>query len=235
MSLPKKEMVQAMFNQIAGAYDRLNRILSWGQDQRWRRRLIRHVPLQSHLSLLDIATGTGDQIFALLKTPTPFYQAIGIDMAAAMLAIARKKNQNTRRISFLEADATALPFPKAHFDVVTCSFGIRNIENPSLALDETLRVLKPGGRVLILEFAPPPAYLRWLILPYLRLILPKVGAWLSPSKTAYRYLNQSIESFLPVTSFKELMRLKGFQKVYHRSYFPSFVTLYVGDKSASLL
>lgn len=221
--------IPEMFDQISSRYDRTNRLLSLGLDLRWRRALADHLPRCNSLILLDLATGTGDQIAALLQKNTPIQSAIGIDLSEKMLNIARSKFANNA-IQFQKADAQALPFDDRTFDLCTFSFGIRNVQNPLLALSEMHRVTKTGGRCLILEFSLPRNRLRWLYLIYLRHVIPYIGGWFAKDLSPYRHLNESIETFAVGEEFLGWMRQTGWKKVQAINLFLGLVTLYLGDK-----
>lgn len=231
--MPPKEEVREMFNKISLTYDRVNRIVSLGQDLRWRRRLAQHLPLKPHLELLDLATGTGDQLLSLFQEGASIQRGVGVDIATEMLILARGKFEATpyaQKVEFLQADAEALPFKSERFDAATFSFGIRNVANPRQALGEMFRILKRDGRALILEFSLPPRWIRPPFLFYLRYVLPHLGGFLSRKPEAYRYLNQTIEKFHTKESFLKLMEEVGFRKVEGRSMNFGSVTLYVGEK-----
>ena len=222
-----------MFDRISPTYDRLNRILSLGQDTRWRRRVAKYLPARAHLEILDLATGTGDQLMAIAKRSPSVHRMVGIDLSEEMMAIARKKFKGTsyeNRVEFLHANAEKLPFKTAQFDAATFSFGIRNVPNPTHALSEMFRILKPQGRALILEFSMPQGALRPIVLTYLRSILPKIGAFFSKDAHAYRYLNRTIESFASGKSFCQWMKDAGFKDVKQISMNFGAVSLYIGDK-----
>lgn len=225
--------VREMFNALSPTYDRVNRVLSLGLDLRWRKKLARHLPARPHLEILDLATGTGDQIFSLFDASASIRSATGIDLAVQMLDLAKKKGEKKSyrdRLSFLEADAQKLPFRDGHFDAATFAFGIRNVNSPLEALREIHRTLKPLGRCLVLEFSLPPIPIRWGYLFYLRHILPKVGGALSKDFDAYRYLNQTIEKFPHGKAFCALMQEAGFTQVKAHKMALGAVTLYVGEK-----
>ncbi len=220
--------VSEMFNAIAPSYDGINRILSLGMDLHWRKTLVRHLPLRENLTVLDLATGTGDQILAILKKH-PFPQrVVGIDLAQEMLEQAKQKLPPN--VELLCADALNLPFTDESFDASTFSFGIRNVENPLTSLQEIYRVLKPKGRCLILEFSLPKPPIRTLYLLYLRHFLPRLGALLSNHPSAYRYLNQTIESFPYGADFCSLMKKARFTQIRAIPLAFGAVTLYFGDK-----
>ncbi len=220
--------IPEMFNAIASSYDGINRVLSLGMDLSWRKALADRIPSKANLSILDLATGTGDQILSILKKHPSPQKIVGVDLAQEMLAQARQKLPAS--VELLCADALNLPFPDASFDAASFSFGIRNVENPLHSLREIYRVLKPRGRCLILEFSLPPKPVRPFYLFYLRHLLPRIGALLSGNPNAYRYLNQTIESFPYGDAFCALLRQERFAQVQAIPLALGAVTLYLGDK-----
>jgi demethylmenaquinone methyltransferase/2-methoxy-6-polyprenyl-1,4-benzoquinol methylase len=219
--------ISQMFNQISKTYDFINRVLSFGQDQRWRRKVARQLPLKPHLEVLDLATGTGSQIQALYEEGLSIHRAVGIDIAEEMLVIGRSKKLAAELIY---GDALQIPFEGNTFDATTFSFGIRNVSDPARALREIHRVLKPMGRSLILEFSEPHRWVRPFALFYLRKILPRLGGLLSKHPAAYRYLNESIEAFPSGEAFLSLMREAGFKQVRYIPMNFGSVSLYIGEK-----
>lgn len=219
-----------MFDRIALSYDRINRILSLGQDLRWRKTLAYFLPAKPHLELLDLATGTGDQVLAALKMHPSIARVVGVDLSSQMLEQARRKLSSNSKVHFLTADATHLPFSNESFDAVSCSFGIRNMPDSMKALKEMHRVLRPGGTALILEFAVPRFPIRPFVLFYLRHILPKVGGYLSADHSAYTYLNQTIESYPSGTAFLNWMKEAGFKTASWKKLSFGAVGLYIGIK-----
>lgn len=223
----EKRNVWQLFNKIAPYYDLINRILSFGIDRLWRRRMARFV--RNGDTVLDIATGTGDVVSSILKE-RKVELVVGIDRAENMLSKARKKIKD-RRITFLMADGMRLPFKDRSFDAVTISFGIRNMSNPMLCLSECYRVLKEKGRIIILEFSlPEDRVVRFIYLFYLRRILPFMGRMISGDRHAYRYLNRTIELFPYGDKFLDMLKGIGFKKT---SYFPQtfgVCMIYVGEK-----
>lgn len=190
----------AMFDRIAGRYDRLNRIMSFGMDNGWRRKLVACLPSQGG-HILDLATGTGDVALAIAKA-YPTADIVGLDPSAKMLAIASDKCPG---INFVEGDAQALPFADASFDACTMAFGIRNVPDRGKALREMARVLRPGGTVAILELGEPDGALlgplaRW----HVHSVIPRLGAWISGWR-AYRHLEASIAAFPKPDEFGQLM------------------------------
>jgi len=226
--------VSQMFNAISPSYDRVNRILSFGIDQRWRKTLKKHLPEGSHIHLLDLATGTCDQLLELMKTGK-INKACGIDLAEEMLDIGKGKIAKSAfadKVSLSVASALEIPLDDESFDCTTISFGIRNVGDPLKCLKEMHRILKPKGRALILEFSHPEnRSVRMLNLLYLRYILPTVGGMFSGKKSAYSYLNRTIESFPYGEAFCSLMEEAGFKKITAYPLTFGVATLYVGEKS----
>lgn len=231
---PSRERVWQMFDRIAPRYDLLNRLLSFRQDVVWRRRMMRQLPPGSDLRLLDLATGTADQILSLIDAGPSVASAVGIDMSEGMLEVGRRKIADralAERVVLKTGDAMAIPESDAMFDVATMSFGIRNVLDVPTALRDIRRVLKPGGRALILEFSRPtnPIF-RPLYLFYLRHLLPVIGGWLSGDATAYRYLNQTIETFPSGRDFCALMEDAGFTQVEAIPLTFGIASIYRGDR-----
>lgn len=223
-----------LFDQIASTYDLANRVLSARQDVVWRKKIARHLPQKPQLDLLDLATGTGDQILHLLKVTSRIQSAVGIDLSEKMLEIGRKKIQDqglSHQVKLLRQDACHLELQAESFDVVTMSFGIRNVPDVPACLSEMLRVLRPGGRALMIEFSlPNPFILRKAYLFYFRNVLPRLGGLLSGNTAAYRYLNTSAENFPYGEAFQSLMRKSGFQKVKALPLTFGIAHLYIGEK-----
>jgi demethylmenaquinone methyltransferase/2-methoxy-6-polyprenyl-1,4-benzoquinol methylase len=222
-----------MFDRIAPRYDLLNRVLSGWRDVAWRRRVATFLKGRADLDLLDLATGTGDQILQLLEAGADLRSAVGVDMAEGMLAVGREKIARrglARRVTLQTGDATQIPAADSSFDAVTITFGIRNVGDVPRALAEMRRVLRPGGRALILEFSlPGSALLRAAYVFYLRHVLPVVGGWISGDASAYRYLNRTIEAFPYGEAFCALMRDAGFTAVTASPLTLGVATLYKGD------
>ncbi len=222
-----------MFDRIAPRYDLLNQLLSFGRDAAWRKQFIRHLPPGSSLHALDLATGTADVLIALAKNPR-VATGTGLDMSWEMLRRGRQKLLRlglTPRFTLLRGDATAQGLAPETFDLVTMSFGIRNVTDVSACLREMRRVLKPGGRALILEFSlPGNRLLRALYLAYFRHLLPRIGGLISGDSHAYRYLNTTVETFPYGGAFLELMTGAGFHHVQAHPLTFGIATLYQGDK-----
>ncbi len=230
-----------MFNRIANRYDLLNRLLSMRQDVLWRKKLAKLLPNKKNLHLLDVATGTADQILHLLEATNSLESAnsintaVGVDMSENMLAVGRKKvvdrNLDTR-VSLKVGDACELPLKKDEFDVSTMSFGIRNVPDVLKALSEHHRVLKPGGVCMILEFSLPKQ--DWIKKPYLfyfRNVLPKIGSVISGDAGAYKYLNETVEDFPYGDAFANLLKQAGFKTVEQYPLTFGIATIYRATKA----
>lgn len=231
---PSRMDIWKMFDLISPTYDRMNRIMTLGCDRYWRGQLARFLPNELEISLLDCATGTGDQMISLMEK-TPFIkEAHGIDLAAEMIRLGREKMQSKwygKRVFFKEASALDLPYSHDRFDCATISFGIRNVTDVRLCLREMRRVLKPGGRALVLECSlPSNPLLRAGHLFYMRTLLPAIGSWISKNKQAYRYLNETVETFPSGEAFCQLMREEGFKSVRANPLTFGVVSIYQGDK-----
>lgn len=226
-------MIADMFNRIAPTYDFLNRLLSFRQDVRWRVRAASWLPKSPKIRVLDLATGTGDLALTILKKRDNVSEVIGLDVAQKMLNIAESKKCDAR-LHFGLGDACAIPYSDASFDVVTIAFGIRNVTNHLLALREMYRVLKPGGRLVVLEFSTPQPFFKPLYLCYFRYVLPFIGGILSGDREAYRYLNRSAEVFVSGLAFLKLMKHAGFQKTTAEPLNFGIATIYVADKEHEL-
>lgn len=232
---PSRNEIWKMFDRISPTYDRVNRIMTFGLDQYWRNQMCRYLPQKSGLYLLDCATGTCDQIACFFERSRRVEKIVGIDLAADMVALGEKKLSEKpyfRSVQLRVASALDIPFPDNTFDCVSISFGIRNVTDVSKAVHEFFRVLKPGGRVLILEGTiPEQRLLRALHLFYLRTFLPKIGGWISHQPDAYKYLNQTIETFPQGKSFLKFLEQVGFQDTGYHPLTGGAVTIYQGDKA----
>ncbi len=227
----KARAVREMFGEIAPRYDLLNRLLSGGVDQRWRRLVVRLATEKAPRRILDVATGTGD-VALLLKRARPEAEVVGGDFTPQMLELARAKAERAGvDVRFVEADALALPFADASFDAITVAFGFRNFADYGRGLAEFQRVLAPGGRAVILEFPPPPkGFLGRAYRFYFWRLLPWIGGVISGRPEAYRYLPSSVERFPEPERLAEMMRAAGFAEVRWRRLTGGIAAVHVGDK-----
>jgi demethylmenaquinone methyltransferase/2-methoxy-6-polyprenyl-1,4-benzoquinol methylase len=213
----KPERVRRMFAAIAGSYDLNNRLHSCGIDQAWRRRAVRLSRVKAGDHVLDMACGTGD--LTALYARSGASRVVGGDFTPEMLDIARTKQaaigSGASKVTYVEADAMALPFDDASFDVLSIAFGIRNVASPGVALAEFRRVLRPGGRLLVLEFdRPRNGVIRALNDFYTRQIMPRTATLISGDRSgAYRYLPRSVGTFMRREEMIEAIRAAGFSDV----------------------
>ena len=232
-TLAKKRQVADMFNDIAGRYDFLNRFLSAGTDRRWRKKAIAELREVHPKMILDVATGTADVAILAFKLLHPS-KIIGIDIAESMLKLGRKKIEKLRladKIELVAGDGETINYGPHSFDAITVAFGVRNFENLENGLSEMLRVLKPGGKISILEFSKPKAYLfKGLYNLYMKTIAPGFGKMLAKNKQAYEYLNNSVQAFPDRESFLEIMQKVGFTKTYFKQFSLGICCVYCGSK-----
>lgn len=210
----KKAQVEQMFDRIAPKYDFLNRLLSLGIDVWWRRKAVSFLKNDRPKIVLDVATGTADLALEINRQVNP-EKIFGIDIAHEMLEIGRKKIETaglSAKISLETGDSENLRFASGEFDAVTVSFGVRNFENLEKGLSEMRRVLRPGGRVVILEFSQPQSFpFRQLYQAYFRFVLPLVGRLTSKDPRAYSYLFESVQAFPQGDDFLKILTKTGFQ------------------------
>jgi demethylmenaquinone methyltransferase/2-methoxy-6-polyprenyl-1,4-benzoquinol methylase len=211
------DRIAGMFDAIAPRYDLLNHLLSAGIDRRWRARAIRSLELTGREVLVDVCTGTADVALEARRAASGAARVVGIDFAGAMLAIGERKVRaagNSGGILLVRGDATRLPMSDASVDAATIAFGIRNVDRPEVACAEIARVLRPGGRLAILEFGEPrlPA-IRTLYRWYFTHLLPWIGRVVSGHRGAYSYLPASVRSFPPPPAFAAMLERTGFRDV----------------------
>jgi demethylmenaquinone methyltransferase/2-methoxy-6-polyprenyl-1,4-benzoquinol methylase len=210
--LGKKEQVSQMFDTISGNYDNLNRVISFGSDIKWRKKVIKIVSEQQPKTILDIATGTGD--LAIMMASLKPNSIIGLDISAGMLAVGRKKISKKSldaTIDLVLGDSENMPFDDNSFDAITVAFGIRNFENLEKGLTEILRVLKPGGVFVILETSVPEKFLfKQGYHLYTQYIMPTIGKLFSKDKSAYAYLSESANHFPYGEALNNILNKIGF-------------------------
>lgn len=221
-----------MFDKISGNYDGLNRVISLGRDVRWRRKVVGIVADKSPDSVLDIATGTGDLAIALAKTGAS--RIVGLDISQGMLDIGKKKvieKALSGRITMVVGDSEDLPFGDASFDAITVAFGVRNFEDLEKGLSEILRVLKPGGILVVLETSVPAHWFYRLGYNlYARHLLPLIGKWFSKDRSAYSYLSESAAAFPYGQAFNNILGKIGFIGMEHKPQTLGVASIYVATK-----
>ncbi len=232
--MPRKEKIQAMFDQIAPSYDRLNHLMSLNVDKLWRRHALKEIVDGTPQQILDVACGTGDSTISVAAAAGDGSLVTGVDISEGMMALVMEKAAHEGvhdRIRLQVADGENLPFPEGSFHRVTCAFGIRNFEHKELGLKEFYRVLKPGGKAVILELSVPQNRLvRWFYDLYFMHILPWIGGRISGNREAYRYLPASVHAFPAPKVFLRMMRTAGFGAVRHKSLSLGLCRMYVGEK-----
>ena len=232
-AVSKKEQVAEMFNRIAFRYDFLNRFLSAGIDRNWRKKAIYELKAINPKTVLDLATGTADMPILLMKLLSPD-KVIGIDISEAMLELGRKKvekNNLTGRISLQTGDAENIYFSNASFFAATVAFGVRNFQDLEKGLSEIHRILKPDGKLVILEFSKPNnSYFLPIYKLYLRVIAPRLGKMISGSFDAYKYLNESVNAFPEGAAFIDILNKTGFKETYFKKLSLGICTIYCGNK-----
>jgi demethylmenaquinone methyltransferase/2-methoxy-6-polyprenyl-1,4-benzoquinol methylase len=232
-SLAKKQQVAEMFDDIAYRYDFLNRFLSAGIDIRWRKKALGYLkPLQPKI-LLDVATGTADVAImasALLKPD----KIIGIDISDGMLEIGRQKIKKSglgNTIELLNGDSETINFENASFDAVTVAFGVRNFQNLEKGLSEIYRVLKPGGKLVVLEFSQPSSpVVKSFYNIYMKTVAPGMGKLFSKNKCAYEYLDESIKKFPEGEKFVQILDSVGYKNTESKKLSLGICSIYCGEK-----
>ena len=225
----RAQFVQEMFARIAGRYDTMNRLMTFGQDLRWRRTVIDKAALPENGKLLDIATGTGDIAYEAL-TRHPNIQAVGGDFTLEMMQAGQLYPERAA-IQWATADTLALPFPDNTFDAVTSGFLMRNVIDVDAAFREQMRVLKPGGHVVVLESSPPKRnILRPFILAHLNYVIPTLGRLVTGEKEAYRYLPDSTQQFRTPQALADAMWRVGLQAIDFKLFMFGTVAIHAGQK-----
>lgn len=229
----KKDQVTDMFDSIAFRYDFLNRFLSAGIDIVWRKKAIKQLQNLQPKTVLDVATGTADvalMTYAALKPN----KIIGIDISEGMLSLGRKKiaeKQLEKIIELQTGDSENLPFTDNSFDAITVAFGVRNFQNLQKGIAEMYRVLKPGGKLVVLEFSKPSAVgFKSLYNLYMNVIAPSFGKMVAKNKDAYQYLNDSVQAFPEGNNFLNILHAQNFTQTYLQKLSLGICTIYCGSK-----
>lgn len=230
--LGKKEQVTQMFDKISGEYDGLNRVISFGIDLIWRKKVVSMVKASKPDSILDIATGTGDLIISLAESDAQ--KLVGLDISPGMLEIGKKKiarKNLSDKIEMIIGDSENLPFETNTFDAITVAFGVRNFENLEKGLEEIYRVLKPDGIFVVLETSVPtkPPFKQGYGI-YTGKIMPVIGKLFSKDRSAYRYLSDSAANFPYGEAFNNILRKTGFINVEDLPQTFGVATIYVASK-----
>jgi demethylmenaquinone methyltransferase/2-methoxy-6-polyprenyl-1,4-benzoquinol methylase len=231
--LEKKQQVAEMFNSIAGRYDFMNRFLSVGIDIKWRKKAINLLKSLHPKQVLDVATGTGDVAIMTWKQLRP-EKITGIDISEGMLAIGREKIEKqglSAVIDLQKGDSEAIHFPDNTFDAITVSFGVRNFQNLEKGLSEMLRVLKPGGKLVVLEFSRPkePVF-KTVYNIYMNVLAPGIGKMLAKNREAYQYLNDSVQAFPEREQFTQIMQSVGYKDTSFKPLTMGICCMYSGNK-----
>jgi demethylmenaquinone methyltransferase/2-methoxy-6-polyprenyl-1,4-benzoquinol methylase len=228
----KKQQVEEMFDSIAGKYDFLNRFFSAGIDMAWRKKTIDMLKKDNPQKILDLATGTADMTILACRHLNP-EKVTGLDLSAEMLELGSKKIEKeglSSKIELLKGDAEAINFPENSFDAVTVAFGARNFENLEKGLKEIYRVLKPGGKLLILEFSKPRTVIKQLYNLYMGIVAPEVARWFKQNKQAYQYLNRSSNTFPDRREFTDVLSRIGFTDTKYKPLSFGICCIYNGRK-----
>lgn len=227
--------VQQMFGRIAKRYDLMNRLMTAGQDRKWRQFLVKQANVKSDTSVLDLATGTGDIAFEVLHN-IPTARVIGADFTLPMMEVGRERNLLGDHVNWCGADALNLPFKDKTFDVVTSGYLLRNVPDVARAIREQVRVLKPGGRFITLDTSPPPNnILRPFIMIHLRYIIPLLGRLIvgGEESKAYQYLPESTQAFKKPQELVTMMQEAGLQNVGYKTFMFGTMAVHWGDKKKS--
>jgi demethylmenaquinone methyltransferase/2-methoxy-6-polyprenyl-1,4-benzoquinol methylase len=229
----KKKQVEKMFDNIAFRYDFLNRFLSAGIDVSWRKKAIKLLLSSNPKQILDVATGTGDfaiTSYEILKAD----KITGIDISDGMLAIGRQKIEKAglqKNIELLKGDSEAILFDDNSFDAVTVAFGVRNFENLEKGLSEIKRVLRPGGKLIVLECTKPSMQvIKQFYHFYMKFITPKIGKIIAKNNDAYQYLNDSVLQFPEKENFTQILKQSGYRNAFYKTLTLGICTIYCAEK-----
>jgi len=232
--MPDPVAVNSMFGRIARRYDITNRLLSGGVDRWWRRKLVATVRTAAPRQVLDVATGSGDVAFALIRGLPPGVSILGVDFCQPMLDEAEDKKLSAggryHAVTFRQGDALALPVPSESADAVTIAFGLRNLADRHKGLQEMRRVLRPGGKLFVLEFSQPYPWFRGAYYFYLRKILPRFAGVVTGDRAAYEYLNATIGEFPDRRALAREIEEAGFRAVEAHAMTFGIVALHVAQR-----
>lgn len=230
----KKEQVAEMFDNISHRYDFLNHLLSLGIDIRWRKQAVKFLKADQPQRILDIATGTGDFALEVTRSLNP-QEVVGVDISEGMLEVGRKKvkKKNLEHIIQLRTgDSEDLQFSDNYFDSLIVAFGVRNFENLEAGLAEMLRVLRPGGKAVIVEFSKPRVFpFKQIYNAYFKYLLPVIGNTVSSDSSAYRYLPESVQAFPDGHDFIKVLEKLGYQNTQWKPLTFGIASIYVGEKA----
>ena len=230
----KEDMVAGVFHSVAAKYDIMNDVMSFGIHRMWKRFTIESAAPRSGMKVLDLAGGTGDLTAKFSRIVGPTGQVILADINDSMLKVGRDKLRDkgiVNNVNYVQANAEALPFPDNHFDIITIAFGLRNVTNKDAAIASMLRVLKPGGKLLILEFSKPQhEVMRKIYDLYSFKILPKMGKVITQDADSYEYLAESIRMHPDQETLKQMMTDAGFEQVTYTNMTDGIVALHKGYK-----
>lgn len=227
----KSQKVYEVFQSIAQDYDKMNEVISLKQHQNWKKLLIKMVEINEEAHILDLCCGTGDICFLLASHGAN--KVVGMDFSENMLNVAKRRNQNLgyQNIDFLHGDVSKIPFEDTTFDRITLSFGLRNVPDYALVLQECFRVLKKEGKVVILEASYPSSkWIRPFFKLYFKHIMPFMGKFFVKKMAEYQWLHDSTEDFLSKEDLKDLMGKVGFKKNYYKSLLLGSAAIHVGKK-----
>ena len=223
-----------MFDNIAPTYDKLNHVLSMNVDKLWRRHALQEIVDGTPQRILDVACGTGDSTISIAKAAAEGSEVVGADISEGMMALVKGKAEKAgvgERISLQVADGEDLPYGEGTFDRVTCAFGIRNFEHRDIGLSEFRRVLKSGGKAVILELSVPQnRMVRWAYDLYFLHVLPRIGGAVSGDRAAYKYLPASVHNFPSANDFCRMMEKAGFLNVRCRAFSFGLCRMFVGER-----
>jgi demethylmenaquinone methyltransferase/2-methoxy-6-polyprenyl-1,4-benzoquinol methylase len=230
----KKQQVAEMFNNISHSYDFLNHFFSLGIDVLWRKKAIRILKKENPKLILDVATGTGDFALEAVRMKMEGAQIVGVDISAGMIEVGKKKvaaKKLEHAITFQIADSENLPFDSNHFDAFTVAFGVRNFQDLRKGMGEMLRVLKPGGMGVIIEFSRPKRFpIKQLFSFYFKYVMPAVGRLVSKDARAYTYLPESVDAFPSGSDFVRIMQELGYRDCRFVSLSGGIASIYIGKK-----